>query len=41
MGVGEPGRIVSSHAHMLHNRLGLGMLDELRTYAWLNGASLP
>jgi thiopeptide-type bacteriocin biosynthesis protein len=31
----HPGRIVSSHVHMLHNRLGVGPLDELRTYAWL------
>ncbi|MQY12496.1 hypothetical protein SRB5_26300 [Streptomyces sp. RB5] len=36
----HPGRIVSSHVHMIHNRLGLGMAEELRTYAWLAG-SLP
>jgi thiopeptide-type bacteriocin biosynthesis protein len=34
----HPGRIVSSHVHMFHNRLGLGPLEELRTYAWLDGA---
>ena len=37
-GAEHPGRIVSSHVHMLHNRLGLSLLDELRTYAWLAGA---
>lgn len=38
-GGGEhPGRIVSSHVHMFHNRLGLGLLEELRTYAWLAGS---
>ncbi len=31
----HPGGLVSSHVHMLHNRLGLTLLDELRTYAWL------
>ncbi|MDN5929462.1 MAG: thiopeptide-type bacteriocin biosynthesis protein [Pseudonocardia sp.] len=31
----HPGAVVSSHVHMLHNRLGLGLLEELRTYAWL------
>ncbi len=31
----HPGEIVSSHVHMLHNRLGLRMHEELRTYAWL------
>ncbi|MEV6783399.1 thiopeptide-type bacteriocin biosynthesis protein [Streptomyces sp. NPDC051098] len=31
----HPGMILFSHAHMLHNRLGLSLLDELRTYAWL------
>jgi thiopeptide-type bacteriocin biosynthesis protein len=35
----HPGRIVSSHVHMFHNRLGLGPLEELRTYAWLDGRS--
>ncbi|RJK98196.1 lantibiotic dehydratase C-terminal domain-containing protein [Vallicoccus soli] len=30
-----PGGLLSSHVHMLHNRLGLTLLDELRTYAWL------
>jgi thiopeptide-type bacteriocin biosynthesis protein len=34
----HPGRIVTSHVHMFHNRLGLGPLEELRTYAWLEGA---
>jgi thiopeptide-type bacteriocin biosynthesis protein len=34
----HPGRIVSSHVHMFHNRLGMGLLEELRTYAWLAGA---
>jgi thiopeptide-type bacteriocin biosynthesis protein len=37
-GAGHPGRIVSSHVHMFHNRLGLGLLEELRSYAWLAGA---
>lgn len=31
----HPGEILSSHVHMLHNRLGLRMHEELRTYAWL------
>lgn len=31
----HPGMILFSHAHMLHNRLGLSLLEELRTYAWL------
>ncbi|WP_344388005.1 thiopeptide-type bacteriocin biosynthesis protein [Streptomyces vastus] len=30
-----PGQIVVSHVHMLHNRLGRNLFDELRTYAWL------
>ncbi|MCE7080565.1 thiopeptide-type bacteriocin biosynthesis protein [Streptomyces sp. ST2-7A] len=30
---GHPGQLVSSHVHMLHNRLGLGMAEELQTYA--------
>ncbi|MER7478971.1 thiopeptide-type bacteriocin biosynthesis protein [Streptomyces sp. NPDC126510] len=30
-----PGRILLSHTHMLHNRLGLGVLDELATYGHL------
>ncbi|MFE3743260.1 thiopeptide-type bacteriocin biosynthesis protein [Streptomyces sp. NPDC059134] len=32
----HPGMVLFSHAHMLHNRLGLSMLEELRTYAWLS-----
>lgn len=32
----HPGEIVSSHVHMFHNRLGLRMPEELRTYAWLS-----
>ncbi|EFL19626.1 predicted protein [Streptomyces sp. C] len=35
----EPGRLLFSHLHMLHNRLGLGIADELLTYARL--APLP
>ncbi|MEV8512073.1 thiopeptide-type bacteriocin biosynthesis protein [Dactylosporangium sp. NPDC051484] len=31
----EPGPIVFSHVHMLHNRLGRSLHEELRTYAWL------
>lgn len=34
----HPGRVVSSHVHMFHNRLGLGLLEELRTYSWLAGS---
>ncbi|MEU3402388.1 thiopeptide-type bacteriocin biosynthesis protein [Streptomyces sp. NPDC006670] len=37
-------RIVFSHVHMLHNRLGLGTLDELRSYLLLArqaGATTP
>lgn len=38
--VGTPevpaGLVLSSHVHMLHNRLGLGTAEELRTYAWLS-----
>ncbi|MFJ8161779.1 thiopeptide-type bacteriocin biosynthesis protein [Streptomyces sp. NPDC096136] len=37
-------RIVFSHVHMLHNRLGLGTLDELRSYLLLarqTGAGVP
>ncbi|YAL83271.1 thiopeptide-type bacteriocin biosynthesis protein [Dermacoccaceae bacterium W4C1] len=30
-----PGAVISSHVHMTHNRLGLSILDELRTYATL------
>jgi thiopeptide-type bacteriocin biosynthesis protein len=37
----HPARVVSSHVHMFHNRLGLGLLEELRTYAWLDGVSRP
>lgn len=29
------GQILFSHVHMLHNRLGRSMFEELRTYAWL------
>lgn len=36
----HPGEIVSSQVHMTHNRLGLGILEELRTYALL-AAALP
>ncbi|CAL9411136.1 thiopeptide-type bacteriocin biosynthesis protein [Streptomyces althioticus] len=32
----HPGMVLFSHAHMLHNRLGLSLLEELRTYAWLS-----
>ncbi|MEU9480712.1 thiopeptide-type bacteriocin biosynthesis protein [Streptomyces sp. NPDC048191] len=31
----HPGRIVFSHVHMVHNRLGLTLVDELQTYARL------
>ncbi|MEV7594022.1 thiopeptide-type bacteriocin biosynthesis protein [Streptomyces sp. NPDC089922] len=31
----QPGRLLFSHLHMLHNRLGLGIADELLTYARL------
>ncbi|MGW2305334.1 thiopeptide-type bacteriocin biosynthesis protein [Streptomyces sp. NPDC001809] len=31
----HPGMVLFSHAHMLHNRLGLSLLEELRTYAVL------
>ncbi|MEU0196512.1 thiopeptide-type bacteriocin biosynthesis protein [Streptomyces afghaniensis] len=34
----HPGQVVFSHVHMLHNRLGLSLFDELRTYAWLTDA---
>lgn len=37
-GADHPGRVVSSHVHMFHNRLGLNLLEELRTYAWLTGS---
>ncbi|MFI6561159.1 thiopeptide-type bacteriocin biosynthesis protein [Streptomyces sp. NPDC050534] len=33
-----PGQILVSHVHMLHNRLGRTLFDELRTYAWLTHA---
>lgn len=33
-----PGQILVSHVHMLHNRLGRTLFDELRTYAWLADA---
>lgn len=39
-GVPLPGTVVSSHVHMTHNRLGLTILDELRTYAVL-AATFP
>lgn len=39
-GVEVPGRVLASHVHMTHNRLGLGILDELRTYAVL-AATFP
>ncbi|WP_217142850.1 thiopeptide-type bacteriocin biosynthesis protein [Streptomyces sp. AC627_RSS907] len=32
----HPGMLLFSHVHMLHNRLGLSLLEELRTYAWLS-----
>ncbi|MEV7565038.1 thiopeptide-type bacteriocin biosynthesis protein [Streptomyces tanashiensis] len=31
----HPGMVLFSHAHMLHNRLGLSLLEELRSYAVL------
>ncbi|MYY82680.1 MULTISPECIES: thiopeptide-type bacteriocin biosynthesis protein [unclassified Streptomyces] len=31
----HPAQIVFSHVHMVHNRLGRSLFDELRTYAWL------
>lgn len=31
----HPGRVLFSHVHMLHNRIGLSLVDELRTYARL------
>ncbi|TFE24692.1 hypothetical protein E0F15_21075 [Frankia sp. B2] len=34
-GTTHPGRIVLSHVHMFHNRLGLSLVDELQTYARL------
>jgi thiopeptide-type bacteriocin biosynthesis protein len=34
----HPGAVLASHVHMLHNRLGLGLLEELRTYAQLAAA---
>ncbi|MFF1406361.1 thiopeptide-type bacteriocin biosynthesis protein [Streptomyces sp. NPDC058294] len=33
-----PGRVLFSHVHMLHNRLGLGVLDELATHGRLSAA---
>ncbi len=36
----HPGAVLASHVHMLHNRLGLTMLEELRTYALL-AATFP
>ncbi|MDN5929469.1 MAG: thiopeptide-type bacteriocin biosynthesis protein [Pseudonocardia sp.] len=29
------GRVVFSHVHMLHNRIGRSLFEELATYAWL------
>lgn len=40
VGMALPGTVVSSHIHMTHNRLGLTILDELRTYAVL-AATFP
>ena len=34
----HPGAVLASQVHMLHNRLGLGVLEEMRTYAWLSAA---
>lgn len=34
-GTVHPGGVLSSHVHMLHNRLGLGLVEEMRTYAAL------
>lgn len=31
----HPGRVLFSHVHMLHNRIGLSLVDEMRTYARL------
>ncbi|WP_101254618.1 thiopeptide-type bacteriocin biosynthesis protein [Streptomyces barkulensis] len=31
----HPGRVVFSHVHMFHNRLGLNLVEELQTYARL------
>ncbi|MFX4294647.1 thiopeptide-type bacteriocin biosynthesis protein [Streptomyces bohaiensis] len=31
----HPGQVLSSHVHMLHNRLGLRVIEELQTYARL------
>jgi thiopeptide-type bacteriocin biosynthesis protein len=31
----HPAMVLFSHVHMLHNRLGLGVIDELQTYARL------
>ena len=33
-----PQQILFSHVHMLHNRLGRSIFEELRTYAWLAAA---
>jgi thiopeptide-type bacteriocin biosynthesis protein len=33
-----PQQILFSHVHMLHNRLGRNLFEELRTYAWLAAA---
>lgn len=37
-GLAMPGAVVSSHVHMTHNRLGLGILDELLSYVLLSRA---
>ncbi|MDH6129999.1 lantibiotic dehydratase C-terminal domain-containing protein [Kitasatospora sp. GP82] len=37
----DAARIAFSHVHMLHNRLGLSTLEELRTYAVLAHRSTP
>lgn len=37
----HPGAVIASHVHMLHNRLGLGLVEEMRTYAWLAATSPP
>ncbi|WP_051718087.1 thiopeptide-type bacteriocin biosynthesis protein [Streptomyces megasporus] len=34
----HPGRLVFSHVHMFHNRLGLTLVEELQTYARLTRA---
>ncbi|MFP8943259.1 thiopeptide-type bacteriocin biosynthesis protein [Streptomyces fenghuangensis] len=34
----HPGRVLFSHVHMFHNRLGLNLVEELQTYARLTQA---